>query len=128
MLKLGSFLFQTISHNFSYISLFTIPANIYFFHFVTWNYTATQRHNLGTNLTSLEPNTYPSVKISAKWQKQPYTGVLKERCSEDIHQICRRIPIPKCDFIKVAFELYLNRTSVWVFPCKFAVYFQTTFS
>ena len=79
-------------------------------------------------LTSLEPNTYSSVKISGKWQKQPSAGVLKERCSKDIHKICRRVPIPKCDFNKFAFELYLSRTSVWVFPCKFTVYFQTTYS
>ena len=35
----------------------------------------------------------------------------------------------KCDFNKVAkqLQLYWNRTSVWVFSCKFAAYFQNTF-
>ena len=30
----------------------------------------------------------------------------------------------KCDFNKV----YLNHTSTWLFSCKFAAYFQNTFS
>ena len=30
----------------------------------------------------------------------------------------------KCGFIKVAFQLYWNHTSVWVFAFKFAGYFQ----
>ena len=34
----------------------------------------------------------------------------------------------KCDFNKVAKQLYWNRTSAWVFSCKFAAYFQNTFS
>ena len=36
--------------------------------------------------------------------------------------------MPKCDFNKVAFLHYWNRTSAWVFCSKFAVYFQKTFS
>ena len=36
--------------------------------------------------------------------------------------------MPKCDLNKVAKQLYLNRTSAWVFSCKFAAYFQNTFS
>ena len=38
--------------------------------------------------------------------------------------------MPTCDFIKVvtAFKLYWNRTSAWVFSCKFAAYFQNIFS
>ena len=35
--------------------------------------------------------------------------------------------MPKCDFNKVALQLYLNRTSACVFSCKFAAYFQNTF-
>ena len=31
--------------------------------------------------------------------------------------------MPKCDFSKVARELYLNQTLAWVFSCKFAAYF-----
>ena len=35
-------------------------------------------------------------------QKQPSKGVLKKRCSENMQQIYRRTPMPKCDFNKVA--------------------------
>ena len=34
----------------------------------------------------------------------------------------------KCDFNKVAKQLYRNHTSAWMLPCKFAAYFQNTFS
>ena len=34
-------------------------------------------------------------------QKQPSRGVLKKRCSENMTQIYRRTPMPKCDFNKV---------------------------
>ena len=39
-----------------------------------------------------------------------------------------RTPMPKCDFNKVAKELYWNLTSTWAFSCKYAAYFQNTFS
>ena len=39
------------------------------------------------------------------FQKQPPRGVLRKRCSENVQQIYRRIPMPKCDFNKVAKEL-----------------------
>ena len=35
--------------------------------------------------------------------------------------------MPKCDFNKVALQLYWNRNSAWVFSSKSAVYFQNTF-
>ena len=59
--------------------------------------------------------------------KQPFRGVLSKRCSENIHQIYKRIPIPKCDFDKVGKQPYWNRTSALVFSYKFAAYFQNTF-
>ena len=63
------------------------------------------------------------------WQKQPPPrGFLRKMCSEDMQQIYRRTPMPKCDFSKVALQLYWNRTSTGVFSCKFAAYFQNTFS
>ena len=34
-------------------------------------------------------------------QKQPFRGVLGKRSSENMQQIYRRIPMPKCDFNKV---------------------------
>ena len=54
-------------------------------------------------------------------------GILTKRCSENMQQIYRRIPMPKCDFNKVAKQLYWNHTSAWVFPCKFATYFENIF-
>ena len=38
-------------------------------------------------------------------QKQPSRGVLRKRCSENMQQIYRRIPMPKCDFNKFAKQL-----------------------
>ena len=35
-------------------------------------------------------------------QKQPPRGVPRKRCSENMQQIYKRTPMPKCDFIKVA--------------------------
>ena len=43
-------------------------------------------------------------------QKQPSRDDLKKRCSENMQQ------------------LYWNRLSAWVFSCKFAAYFQNTYS
>ena len=34
----------------------------------------------------------------------------------------------ECDFNKVALQLYWNYTSARLFSCKFAAYFQNTFS
>ena len=45
-----------------------------------------------------------------------------------MQQIYRRTPIRKCNFDKVAKQLYWNRTSTSVFSCKFVTYFQITFS
>ena len=36
--------------------------------------------------------------------------------------------MPKCNFNKVALQLYWNHTLAWVFSCKFAAYLQNTFS
>ena len=56
-------------------------------------------------------------------QKQPFRDILEESCSKNMQQIYRGTPMPKCDFNKVAKQLYWNRTSAWVF-CKFAADFQ----
>ena len=39
-------------------------------------------------------------------QKQPFRAVLSKMCSENMQQIDRRTPIPKCDFDKVSKQLY----------------------
>ena len=38
--------------------------------------------------------------------KQPPRGVLKKRCYENMQQIYRRTPMPKCHFNKAAKQLY----------------------
>ena len=37
-------------------------------------------------------------------------------------------PMPKCDFNKIAKQLYWNHTSACLFSCKFAAYFENIFS
>ena len=86
-----------------------------------------------------------ALTLNFKIQKQPSRGVLRKRCSENmqqiyrrtpcrsttsikLQQIYRRTPMVKYDFNKIALQLYWNRTSVWVFSCKFAAYLQNTFS
>ena len=44
-------------------------------------------------------------------QKQPPRSALKKRRSENMQQIYRRTPMPKCYFNKVDLQLYWNRTS-----------------
>ena len=59
--------------------------------------------------------------------KEPSRGVPRKRRSENMQQIYRRTPMLKCDFNKVARQLYCNRTLTLLFPCTFAAYFQNTF-
>ena len=54
----------------------------------------------------------------SKQQKGPLSGVLGKRYSENMQQIYKRTPIPKCDFNKVA-AINFN---------KFAAYSQNPFS
>ena len=43
-----------------------------------------------------------------------------------MQQIYRRTTMQKCDFRKVANQLYWNHTSAWVFSCKFAAHLQNS--
>ena len=47
-----------------------------------------------------------NIMIFFSTQKQPSRGVFIKRCSENMQQIYRRTPTPKCDFNKVAKQLY----------------------
>ena len=47
-------------------------------------------------------------KGMCEWKKQPPRGVLEKRCSENMKQIYRKAPMPKCDFNKVALHLFLK--------------------
>ena len=56
---------------------------------------------------------------NSEQQKQPPIGVIRERCFENMKQIYRRTPMPKCDFNKVAKQhifrtLFLKNTSEWL--------------
>ena len=42
------------------------------------------------------------------FQKQPSRGVLRKRCSENMQQIYRRTPMPKCDFNEIALQVVLR--------------------
>ena len=48
------------------------------------------------------------IKIQNKYltKTAPYTDVLLKTCSADMQQIYRRSPIQKCDFNKVATQLF----------------------
>ena len=63
-----------------------------------------------------------------KWQKQTSKSVHITSCSEIMYEIYRRTPVLKCDFNKVAKQLYWNHTSECVLFCKFDAYFQNTYS
>ena len=65
--------------------------------------------------------------FTSEGQNLPSRGDLRKRYSEITQQIYRRIPVPKCDLNKIVLQLHWNRTSSWVFSCKFAAYFQNTF-
>ena len=51
-------------------------------------------------------------------QKQPFRGVHRKRCSENMQQIYRRTPMPKCDSNKVGLKFYRNHTSAWMLVNK----------
>ena len=72
---------------------------------------------IGGDEVQFTPTAYEG-KVQRELRK--IRGVLKKRCFENMQQIYRRTVMLKGDFNKVA--------SAWVFSCKFAAYFQSTFS
>ena len=61
-----------------------------------------------TNQANAEIETHPltAEKKTNKMQKEPSRGVFKKRYSKNMQQIYRRTPMLKCDFNKVAKQLY----------------------
>ena len=57
-------------------------------------------------LESLFSKTPPVAGSDCSVHEQPSSGVLTKRFSENMEQIYRRILMPKCDFNKVALQLY----------------------
>ena len=54
------------------------------------------------------PGSYYRTKFTAfahVIQKRPTSSVFRESCSENMQQIYRRTPMPKCDFNKVALQM-----------------------
>ena len=49
---------------------------------------------------------YNAGSFKKQIQKQPPIGPPWKSCSENIQQSYRRTPMPKCDFNKVALQLY----------------------
>ena len=62
------------------------------------------------------------------FQKQLCRGVLSESCSESMHQIYRRTLMPKCDFSKVAKELYWITPRYGCSPLNLLHTFRTPFT
>ena len=61
-------------------------------------------------------------------EKQSLKGVLVKRCSKNMQQINRKIPIRKYNFYRVSKQLYFgNHTSARVISCNFAAYVHNTF-
>ena len=60
-------------------------------------------------------------------QKQPFMGVLRKRCSENIQQIYWKTPIPKCGISKFPGQLYWNRTSHGCSPVNLLHIFRKRF-
>ena len=69
-------------------------------------------------------------------QKQPSSGVLRERCSENTQQVYRIIPMPKCDFNRrwLVSQTLLKRRSTKSFyytlreKCPCSEFFWSVFS
>ena len=71
-------------------------------------------------------------KATMRWQltfnhkEQPSISVLIKKCFENIQQIYMRTRMPKCDFKAV--QSNFIKITLRHFSCKFAAYFQYTFS
>ena len=50
--------------------------------------------------------------ISINDQKQPSRGVLKKRCCENMQQIYRRTPLPKCNFIEISLRHWCSSVNL----------------
>ena len=104
--------------------------SIHFFYFAKWNFLSNYLEDKEVDLV-FKKSKLQTIKqwlFCGYLEKQPFRGALRKRCSENMQQIYRRTPIPKCDFNKVTLQLYWNYISAWVFCCKFTAYFQNTLS
>ena len=78
------------------------------------------------NLISYEVQSVTRKKNFYKnfWVSNSKRGVILRNSRIPNLQIYRRTSMPKCDFNKVALQLYWKYTSAWVFCCKFCYIFS----
>ena len=90
-------------------------------------------HSLSTRRSKFTLNTNKIVLAKITPRKYISAETAVQRCSKEkvlwkyAANLLERL-LPKCDFSKVAKQLYWNHTSAWVLSCKFGAYFQDTFS
>ena len=69
-----------------------------------------------------------SITCLINWQRQSPRGILSKMCSENMQQIYRKTPMPKCYFNKVALQLYWNHTRHGCSPVNLQRIFRTPFT
>ena len=67
------------------------------------------------------------MKLPTVVQKQLLIALLIKRCCENMQQANMRTPISKCNFNKVAMQLYWNHTSAWCFLANVLHIFSMSF-
>ena len=73
-------------------------------------------------------NLNATMSTITELQKQPSRVVLRKIYSENMQQIFKKTPMPRCDLNKDAKASLLKSHLIWLLTCKFAAYFQNTFS
>ena len=52
--------------------------------------------------------------LNSLYQRQPFRGVLRKMCSENMQQIYRRIPMPKCNLLNLHFNMGVVMLIIWL--------------
>ena len=79
-------------------------------------------------LNIFDCNLNATISTITELQKQPSRVVLRKIYSENMQQIFKKTPMPRCDLNKDAKASLLKSHLIWLLTCKFAAYFQNTFS
>ena len=77
--------------------------------FVTWYVSAKLKNrllNCHHSIFSLIGTVIVTNILNSFFQKQPSRGAFKKKGSENMQQIYRRTPMPKCNFNKVVQQFY----------------------
>ena len=99
-------------------------------HWSISSYSVEMRENTDQNrkLNIFDCNLNATMSTTNELQKQPSKDVLRKRYSENMQQIFKKTPMLKCDLNKDAKASLLKSHLIWLLTCKFAAYFQNTFS